>query len=97
MFNNTIKGEKYFIFNINSAAVLGAVVYFDEEKGMPAIEYFVESKICISNNTSAKKFKENSKVALKKVVDALDNYKKINNTGNEFLDINKAFVFLAPP
>lgn len=94
MFDSGKKGKKYFIFNINSAGVSGALVYFDSEKNLPMIEYSTQSEIQISENTSAENFKKESEKSLKKVVAALSNY--INITGG-VSNVASAFVFLASP
>ncbi len=94
MFSSGNKEKKYIIFNINSAEVSGALVYFDNERQKPTIEYSVKNIIQISQDTTAEKFKSQSFEALKSVSESILNYLNISE---EFTKIDRAFVFLSSP
>ncbi len=88
------KTNKYFIFNINSAEVSGAVVYFNQQQNKSVIEYYFKEELPILAHDSISEFKKNTTEALNKVLTQMENYLNISD---DFFNVKDIHIFLAAP
>lgn len=88
------KGQKYFIFNINTSEVSGAIVFFDQQSKKPFIKYASKKNIFVEENDSLVNFKKSTANALRESCEDL--FKYINTSG-DVLDIEETFVFMTSP
>jgi hypothetical protein len=94
MFSGIQKEKKYFIININSSQISGALIYFDADLQVPIIGYSVHEYIKVKKNDLAETFRMNTKESIEKVMMRLSNYVNISGGGES---VEKLFVFLSPP
>lgn len=85
---------KYFIFNINTTEVSGAVIFFDKKINKPVIEYSVKKKIFIESEDSLRNFRKNTESALRKTCEDIFKYMKISD---DMFNVQDAFVFMSSP
>lgn len=94
MINSNFGNRKYFIFNINTSEISGAVVFFNNKLKKPVIEYSSKKKILIEESDSLKNFRKSTAFSLKKVCDDIFKYMKISG---DVFNVEEAFVFMSSP